>query len=298
MRNSKVNHKNFAKFIPAKKAKHYKAFSLVSSAPRKDHVLSALKALSEDLEIALRNEIRKIVSDPHIEVELCDFFEDKPRKRGFIQAASLSSDPDSKAFMHIQQNAFGSLSELFFGGSPSNISNKDLAKKPVTDTEKRLATRLFNVFLDTITESFKQDDDLDWSQQWIERLKDSDVLWTTAKVSSEDGWDFSINFAWPYAITDEDESQDEDRDIDLTGNLEKALVNIALTLKTVVAKTSINITDIANLKKGDILPISLPSHVSARSGNNVIVSGSICEHNERLGLKIEHNSVGVNYEQE
>lgn len=296
MSNLKAKHQQIAKFIPAKKAKHYKTLSLVSSAPKKEHVLASLKAISEDIEIALRNEIRKIVSDPQIQVELCDFFEDKPKKRGFVHAASLPDNPDAKAFMHIQPNAFGSLSELFFGGSPSNLSNKDLAKKPVTDTEKRLSVRLFNVFLSSITEVFKGQEDMGWNQQWIERLKEEDVLWTTAKVSSDEGWEFCVNFAWPYAITDEDDSEEEAKEIDLSESLEKLLVNVVLSLKTVVAKTSINITDIANLKKGDILPISLPSQVTAKSGNNVVLSGSICEYNERLGLKIEHNTVGVDYE--
>lgn len=295
MRNLNVNHQPYNQFIPAAKAKSFKTLSLASTAPKKDHVISLLKSISEDIEIALTHEIRKIVSDPQIQVEISDFSEDKPRKKGYVKAACCPENPDAKALMHVQSSAFGSLSELFFGGSPKEIKEKDLAKKPVTDTEKRLATRLLNVFIETIVVNFKKEN-IEWNQSWIDKLKAEEVLWTTVKIFSDDDWDFSLNLAWPYLISEDVQESVEVSGVDLSEALENALTKIPLTLKTVVAKSLINITDIANLKKGDILPISLPSHVLSKTGENTIVSGSICEHDQKLCLKIEQNHIGIKYE--
>lgn len=295
MKNLNVNRPKYAKFIPARDATDYKKHSLVSSTSNKDYVSGLLKEASEDLEIAFRNEIRKIASDPKIQVEIGDFDPETPSSKGLIQAGAYSDFPQNRALMLIDNKAFGSLLELFFGSSPAVLDDQNLESKKITNTEKDLASNLFDLFQTTILKALGKEE-LERKQHWIEKLKDEEVLWTEIKVSSEDGWGFSIHMAWPVEITDEVEEEEERPEVDFSEALEKILMNVELTLKSVVAKTSINITDIANLKKGDILPISLPNQVNAKSGDNTIISGNICEHNHRLALKIEHNSIGVQYE--
>lgn len=286
--------KSTAKFIPAKKAKKFKAQPLVSSGPNKDDVIDSLSVLADDIELAIKHEIRKIVSDNQIQVEVGTPTEETPKKKGAVQIAFLPEHPDDRAVMAVPPQSFGCLSELFFGGNPAEITSKELSARPVTDTEKRLATRLFDAYLTTICDAFEKPSDA-WKQQWMEKPKSESVAWTTIKVATE-AWDFQVHFGWPFHLMDHQESDKEKVAIDLTEDLEMALMNIPLSLNTKIVKERFNIGDVATLEKGDILPISLPSTVSASSGNNTILSGSVKEKDGRLCLQIEHNNVGVFYE--
>lgn len=283
-----------AKFIPAKKAKKFKAHPLVSSGPAKEEVIESLSVLSDDIELAIKHEIRKIVSDNQIQVEVSAPTEETPKKKGTVQIAFLPEHPEDRALMAVPPQSFGSLSELFFGGTPAEITNKELSSRPVTDTEKRLATRLFDAYLNTICEAFQKPSD-SWKQQWLEKPKPESVAWTTIKIATE-AWDFQVHFGWPFLLMDHQESDKEKAPVDLREDLESILLTTPLSLKTEIVKERINIGDVATLKKGDILPISLPSTVKAKTGDNTIISGQVKEKDGHLCLQIEHNKVGVFYE--
>lgn len=294
MSKTQIKKTMIGKFIPAKSAKKYKAHSLVSVGPKNEDIIESLKALSDDIEIAIKHEIRKIVSDDQIQIEVGSPTEDMPKKKGVVQVAFIPELPDHRAVMAVPPQSFGALSELFFGGDPSEIKNSELSRRPVTDTEKRLATRLFNAFIVTVGKAFGKPVE-GWTEQWLEKPKSENVAWMTIKVAAEN-WDFQVHLAWPFGLMDHQESNESLPLLDLREDLELALMNIPLTLKTLVVKETISMEDIASFEKGDILPISLQSIVTAKSGDSAILLGQIKEVDSHLGLQVERNKIGVVYE--
>lgn len=282
------------KFIPAKSAKRYKVHSLVSTGPKKEDIIDSLKALSDDIELAIKHEIQRIVSDDQIQIEVGVPTEDMPKKKGIVQAAFMQDLPDDRALMAVPPQSFSALSELFFGGTPADLKNAEPSKRPVTDTEKRLATRLFDAFINTVCDKFDKPRD-GWVDQWLEKPRSESVAWITVKIASE-AWDFQVHLAWPFGLMDHQESKRESQHIDLREDLEEALMYIPLTLTTKIVKERINMEDVASFKKGDILPVTLQSVVSASLGDHSILFGQIKEMDNNLGLQVESNKIGVTYE--
>lgn len=282
------------KFIPAKNAKKFKPYPLVSTGPKKEEVIESLKALSDDIELAIKHEIQKIVSDDQIQIEISDPVEDTPKKKGMVQASFMADDPENRALMAVPPFAFSALSELFFGGTPADLKASGSSKKNVTDTEKRLATRLFDAFINTICIGFDKPRD-NWIDQWLEKPKQESVAWITVKISS-DNWDFLIHLAWPFGLMDHEDPESNSEPVDLRDDLEEVLMNIPLTLTTKIINDKINMEDVASFKKGDILPVSLKSLVSADAGTSAILLGEVKEVDKHLGLQIKSNKIGISHD--
>ena len=72
----------------------------------------------------------------------------------------------------------------------------------------------------------------------------------------------------------------------------KALANVRLPVRTVLARPTLSVDELMNLKPGDVIPITLPPRVPLLVANRRLAEGTIGEQEGRAALRIEEIGSG------
>jgi len=72
----------------------------------------------------------------------------------------------------------------------------------------------------------------------------------------------------------------------------KALANVRLPVRTVLARPTLSVDELMNLKPGDVIPITLPPRVPLLVANRRLAEGTIGEQEGRAALRIEEIGPG------
>lgn len=74
--------------------------------------------------------------------------------------------------------------------------------------------------------------------------------------------------------------------------LSDAILNVRLPLRTVFARPELPLSQLLNLKAGDIIPVCLPNHVPVTVAGRVFAHASVGDSNGRTAIKIERIEEG------
>ncbi len=115
----------------------------------------------------------------------------------------------------------------------------------------------------------------------------------TVDLGKEEGW--SIELMFPLVALRQLEpllntgSGDEMKHKDplWQARIARQMGDIRLSAKTVLARPSLNLNELLNLRNGDVIPVNIARHLPLIVGNRVLAQGTIGEQNGRAAFMIE-----------
>jgi len=188
------------------------------------------------------------------------------------------------------------LSELFFGGAPEKLTDKQIEKRPVADTERRLSNRILDTVLRSLCPALEYTLD-SWHSDWADSGNvnlSPDSCCSKLTVIAGD-WQLTMQLAWPLSLSGAAMTTPEVDGEAFRSRLRRSARSIRTRLTVEVASMEIPLGELAGLRPGDILPMDLAAEVSARSGETACIKGIICENGDQLALRVTRH-VGVRHE--
>ena len=194
----------------------------------------------------------------------------------------------------------GRLVDAFYGGP--GIHSERLVKE-FTPTEERLLTRLSEAVTETLVELWSEV--MPVKAQLASReintghaalvAADEPVAVTRLSVAFGSGKPCRIDILYPVAALRAIEGQLSAKVHDDTGmsgaewreRMGEALADVRLQARSVLARPTLSVSELLQLKAGDVIPISLPALVPLLVAGRQIALGKIGEQDGRAALKIE-----------
>jgi flagellar motor switch protein FliM len=200
----------------------------------------------------------------------------------------------------IAPDLVGRLVDAFYGGP--GIHSERVVKE-FTPTEERLLTRLSEALIETLVEV--------WSEVMPVKVQLSSRETNTAyaalvpagepvavarfAISIGQGGPASIDILYPVVALRSIEGQLAAKvhdDGGMTGSewherMSAALGEVRIEARSVLARPTLSVSEVLNLKAGDVIPISLPAMVPLLVAGRQIALGKIGEQDGRAALKIE-----------
>jgi flagellar motor switch protein FliM len=276
-------------FISREKGQSLPIFDLSGETDRHDHLKKSLEDSSEDLALRLSQEMRLLLDYSALKIACSEWSEELVSKDLVWAEAESESFQGYKPLFAMSKKAVFSVSELFFAGSPNDISEKSIAKRDITDTDKRLISRLFNAAISILSESIGVEP-ASWNNDWAENPDTESCFWSTLTVNGEN-WEMDFLIGWPTSLSKKKDSKEA---IEFTRNqIEAQLEKTPVHLSSEIASVSLNLSDINDMKEGDIIEFDMHPEIMASAGGVVCVSGKIFESDGHLGLRIDQN-MGMN----
>lgn len=195
------------------------------------------------------------------------------------------------AAISISTAALQELAEIFFGGN-SLSSN---SARQISQTEIRLARRIANNLLEEISlgEWIKLDFSLAESAERGIALG----YYYQQKFSIQLGsLNFNINLYWPaelFSVLDE-KPYTASQSI---AQVEPLLEEVTVKLNSVLSEKQISLSQLTNLKVGDVLLIPSPGVVDVLCGHKSLYKGQIVDHSGEKSLQIKQNlTIGFSHD--
>lgn len=283
-------------FISAEKGAEYASYDLSGQQQRTPELYECLNQQSSILEQSLTTDLRRLLNHDSLQVSVGPWTMAGPDQASFWLKAFPANEEANAVLLGMDRRSMFSLSELFFGGEPQKLTDKQIEKRHLADTERRLTNRLFEMVLRTLCPALGYSLD-SWQSDWMDAETatiSEHACWSEVTATAEN-WKLTIHLAWPIALSRQSsEKPDIDRDA-LKSGLRRALRTVKTRLTVKVASMELPLGELSSLKAGDILPMDLAAEVSARSGDTDCIKGTICENGDQLALRITRH-VGVRNE--
>ncbi|EKE73955.1 FliM/FliN family flagellar motor switch protein [Gallaecimonas xiamenensis] len=269
------------RFISGARAEQCPNYDLLGENRKADYLRGRLSAWNLKLGDALTVHCRHLFNDNGINVSLTPWLPETQFQADYWLTASCNDNPG--VFLGFGSRTLFSLSELFFGGQVSSISDKALSNRTVSDTEERLAQKLFHYLLGGLFAELGLSLD-GWQSRWSNRGPQSTMVTSEIKLATAD-WQVSWLCCWPLDLGGE-KLPTLPAPEDMDKQLRSAVQTVPVRLKLELARFHLTLGELSDLKAGDILPIELNDKVMAHAGNVVCLGGQVAEQGEQLVLKI------------
>ena len=235
-------------------------------------------------------------------------FEEWQRNQSDYVSLSLFRVRPSKGMMMIAVDpAFiTNMVDAFYGGTGTGLATRS---GEFTPSEQRLRVRLVNAITDVLTKSWSETFPLQFEFATHESNADFAVMVRTDEpvvvqsFTIKPGMSRStrIEILYPLALLQPIEdriaarsqaSADGD-DTEWKNRLLAALDNVALPVRSVLARPEMTVGQLMALKAGDVIPITLSQTVPLLVGNRRFAEGTIGEQEGRAAMMIENLNKGV-----
>ncbi len=280
-------------------------FSFGSDPMRSLAAIPALDRMSERAGRKLRERIEPISRiKPRVTTEAVRVrrFEDWKAEQPEFTSLSLYRFRPLKGavLVSIAPDLVGRLVDAFYGGL--GIHSERVVKE-FTPTEERLLTRLSEALIETLVEV--------WSEVMPVKVQLSSRETNTAyaalvpasepvavarfAVTVGQGRPSAIDIVYPVSALRAIEGQLAAKvgdDGGMTGSewrerMGAALGEVRIQARSVLARPTLSVSELLNLKAGDVIPISLPAMVPLLIAGRQVALGKIGEQDGRAALKIE-----------
>jgi|SRR5690554_1363595 len=272
------------KFISASEGERFAVFDLTGKQRRTERLRVELDQQQKLLATGLSREYGRLLNQSNLQIQIEPWQADKPSEAvPYWLAAFDAASPQQIVGLGLDSKSLFSASELFFGGNPNKLTEQELAKRSPSETEQRLALRLFNALLGLLCPAL----DLNlanWQSRWQTTQPETDGLWTELRVISHD-WNLRLYCCWPLELQNEPLPEPNPK-ADLADKLSTSLSGVKIKLKVELAQLELTLADLVQLKAGDILRINLHDIAPAAAGKKVCLTGQVCEQGDQLALKV------------
>ncbi len=190
--------------------------------------------------------------------------------------------------------------DAFYGGTGNGLATKG---GEFTPSEQRLRKRLADAVTDVLTRSWGDTYPLQFEYSTHETNADfanmvrPDEAVVVQSFTIKPGMSRStrIEILYPLAMLQPIEDEIAARaqagiggeDVDWKGRLASALDNVALPVRSVLARPEMTVAQLLALKPGDVIPITLSQTVPLLVGNRRFAEGTIGEQDGRAAMMIE-----------
>jgi len=277
------------KFISASEGERFAVFDLTGQQRRTEHLRAELDQQQKLLTTGLSREYGRLLNQSNLQVQVDPWQAGQPPEAvSHWLAAFDAATPQQFVGLGLDSLSLFSASELFFGGNPAKLAEQDLAKRTPTETEQRLAQRLFNALLGILCPALGLSL-ADWQSRWLTSQPDREGLWTEIRITAQD-WNLRLYCCWPLELHTEPLPEPAP-ETDMADRLSDNLSSVKIKLKVELARLELTLADLLELKAGDILRVDLHDISVATAGKNVCLTGQVCEQGDQLALKVV-NGVG------
>ncbi|WKE66513.1 FliM/FliN family flagellar motor switch protein [Gallaecimonas kandeliae] len=267
------------RFISGARAAEYPSFDLLGERRQAALLRGRLTALNPQLADQLSTHCRHLFNDNNIQVSLSPW---QPQGATADYWLGVFGGEGQGVFLGFGSRALFGLSELFFGGQPAAMASKALSSRTLSDTEERLAQKLFHYLLSALFPALGLNLD-GWQSRWSNRGPGEGMACCELTLAAGD-WQLSWHCCWPQSLgADKPQALPAPQ---LQAQLDEAVRAVPVKLTLELAQLSLNLGELARLRVGDILPIELNETVLARAGDVVCLGGQVAEQGEQLVLKV------------
>src|SRR5690606_561810 len=134
-------------FLSAADGQRFPTCDLGGNQRQAEYLQAALSRLQKRLGEGLTRDYSKLLNQSAVQVRVGDWQRGPLPGAHHWLAAFDAAAPAKVASFGFDNKALFSLSELFFGGDPKKLTESALDKRAPSETEQRLAVRLFNSLL-------------------------------------------------------------------------------------------------------------------------------------------------------
>jgi flagellar motor switch protein FliM len=196
--------------------------------------------------------------------------------------------------------------DAFYGGTGNGLTARS---GELTQSEKRLQKRLVDAIVDVLTKSWAETFPLSFEFSTHEtniafaNMVRPDEPVVTQSFTIKPGMSRStrVEILYPLALLQPIEDEIAMRakagpagdDIDFKNKLLGALDNVALPVRSVLARPEMTVAQLLALKPGDVIPVTLSQTVPLLVGNRRFAEGTIGEQEGRAALMIENLNKGL-----
>lgn len=271
-------------FLSPEQGANCPVYDLTGSGQRREQLTELLDQLAPTLNTDFAIAMRRLLNQAELEVTFSPWQTGAEPTCEHWLAAFNTEHPDNQALLGLDNRSLFAMSELFFGGDPGKLSEQQ-TQRAIADTERRLVNRVFNSLLALLCPNLHLGLE-HWQSQWLDHVQpEPDRLWCVIRVSADD-WQFTMNCGWPIALNGQATALPSPDSLALREQLENRLQSIGVQLKVDLAALTLNLDELAQLRAGDILPVDLDATVTASAGDTPCLRGQVCEHGDRLALRI------------
>lgn len=235
-------------------------------------------------------------------------FEEWQRSQSDYVSLSLFRVRPTKGMMMIaiDPTFVTNMVDAFYGGTGNGLATRS---GEFTPSEQRLRVRLVDAIADVLTKSWSETYPLQFEFATHETNADfanvvrTDELVVVQSFTIKPGMSRStrIEILYPLAMLQPIEDQIAARsqagadgeDIEWKNKLLGALDNVALPVRSVLARPEMTVAQLMALKAGDVIPITLSQTVPLLVGNRRFAEGTIGEQEGRAAMMIETLNKGL-----
>lgn len=195
--------------------------------------------------------------------------------------------------------------DAFYGGTGNGLSARS---SEFTPSELRLQKRLVTAITEVLTKSWSESYPLQFdfstheaSVSFANMVRpDENVVVQSFTIKPGMSKSTRIEILYPLAMLQPIEDEIATRvqagvgadDMDWKNKLLGALDNVALPVRSVLARPEMTVAELLALKPGDVIPITLSQTVPLLVGNRRFAEGTIGEQEGRAAMMIEHLNKG------
>lgn len=195
--------------------------------------------------------------------------------------------------------------DAFYGGTGNGLTARS---GELTPSERRLQKRLVDAIIDVLTRSWAETFPLQFEFSTHEtnvafaNMVRPDESVVTQSFTIKPGMSRStrVEILYPLALLQPIEDEIATRakagpggdDIEWKNQLLAALDNVALPVRSVLARPEMTVAELLALKPGDVIPVTLSQTVPLLVGNRRFAEGTIGEQEGRAALMIENLNKG------
>lgn len=279
--------------IPRQKSRRYDGaeaaaflrFDLLREQRQQGEFRVRLDTLRRSVSKAVAAGYRRMFNNESVKVTMSQWREHRP-DADFWLAATTTWSAEQEVYLGLSTEALFSLSDLFFTNQVNHgvESARDAVEgqRNVSETEERLARRLFLYQLTELAQALGLPAKADWEIRRVAEQPDTalpccDISFSTEQVQCE--W----QLCWPTAL---DAAPAIDTPPDLGDSLRHALKRVPVRLRVEVAALSSVLGRLSDLKAGEVLPLELHDQAVARIGAVNCCRGRVAENDGSLVMQV------------
>jgi len=273
--------------------------------------LAHLDRMNERIARRLRDVIEPIAQTrakvDAIPLETRRFDEWQQNQADYVSLSLFRVRPVKGMMMVVVEPTFiTNMVDAFYGGTGNGLATKS---GEFTPSEQRLQKRLVDAITAVLTkcwaETFPLEFDFSTHETNVDFANmvrpDETIAIQSFTIKTGMSRSTKIEILYPLAVLQPIEDQIAARaqagalgdDVDWKNKLLGALDNVALPVRSVLARPEMTVAQLLDLKPGDVIPITLSQTVPLLVGNRRFAEGTIGEQDGRAAMMIENLNKGL-----
>lgn len=281
-----AEHSRQSRFIPKADAACYPISDLTGRQQRQQLHETRMTRLKEQLSREVTRELRQLLGHVSLEARIGDDPTASAALADYWLTAESAETEGRPLVLAASKQSLFQLSDLFFGATPTLISDKVLEQRVISDTEERLVHRLLSALVMNTCRLLGLPDG-NWQSQTHDTAPATGVSWSELVIAAED-WSFPIHLGWPERLTLPEDTPRPGKGAITRARLEQTLRRVPLQLKVELATVDLTLDRLGDLNPGDMLAIDLAGPMPVRGGQQLCLKGQVCEDSNRLALNVTH----------